>query len=162
MKVQSLMSKKILVCGFEESLSTAAQLMWDGDCGAIPVMDHNGKAIGMITDRDICMATYTQGLPPQAIAVKTAMSRELVACAPTDTVAQAERLMRDHKIRRLPVIDEHGDLVGLLSLNDLALQFGREKLSRQKEVRGSELAETLAAVCQPRPMLLPTAAVAAA
>lgn len=158
MKVQDLMTKKVRVCHLEEVLSNAAQAMWEGDCGAIPVLDQNGIAVGMLTDRDICMATYTQGLPPQAISVRSAMSRELLSCAPDDTLPHAEELMREHQIRRLSVINDKGELVGILSLNDLAREYGREKNAKRREIRGSEVAATLAAICAARPQITHAAA----
>jgi CBS domain-containing protein len=130
--------------------------MWDGDCGVVPVLDQNGKVVGLITDRDICMATYTQGLPPHTICVKNVMAKDLIGCAPSDTVAHAEKLMREHRVRRLPVIDNSGTLVGILSLNDVAREYLREKVSGQRDVRGGEIAETLGTICQPRPITLRT------
>jgi CBS domain-containing protein len=104
----------------------------------------------MITDRDICMAAYTQGLPLHAIEVSRAMSNRVFACAPGDDVAHAEQLMREHQIRRLPVVDDAGHVVGVLSMNDVAREAARELDMRKQEVSPRDLVQTLAVVCQPR------------
>jgi len=95
-------------------------LMWEHDCGCVPVVDSGGHVIGMLTDRDVCMGAYTQGRPLAAIPVITAMSPDVFSCRPEDTVASAERLMWAKQVRRLPVTDDAGRLMGLITLNDIA------------------------------------------
>ena len=101
-------------------LDQAARLMWDGNCGSVPIVDGTGRAIAMLTDRDICMAAYTQGKPLHEISVGIAMSKSLQSCALEDTIEHVERLMAEHQIRRIPVLDPAGRPVGMLSLSDLA------------------------------------------
>ena len=79
MKVQDVMTRNVAACGVDESLNRAAQLMWECDCGSIPVLDASGSVCGMLTDRDICMAAYTQGLPLTQIPVRNVMSPHLHA-----------------------------------------------------------------------------------
>jgi CBS domain-containing protein len=124
MQVQELMSQPVITCGPGDTLNRVAQLMWEHDCGAIPVTDEDGKVVGIITDRDVCMAAYTQGLPLQAIRVTTVIAREVFSCHPQDSVDDAERLMADKQIRRVPVLDGADRPVGLLSLNDIARESG--------------------------------------
>jgi CBS-domain-containing membrane protein len=100
-------------------LNAAARIMWDHDCGCAPVVDQTGKLVGIVTDRDLCMAAYTQGQPLGAIPVERAMSARVIACARGDDLATAHRLMRTHEIHRLPVTDTRGRLLGILSLSDL-------------------------------------------
>ena len=83
----------------------------------------------MLTDRDICMAAYTQGRPLGEMQVSSAMSRQLFSCRPEDSLAKAEEIMRTNRIRRLPVIDADRHLVGILSLDDIAREATREYLS---------------------------------
>jgi CBS domain-containing protein len=109
----------------DEPLATAARLMWEEDCGVLPVLDGEERVIAMITDRDVCMAAYTQGLPLEAIPVSSAMSSQLFAVRPNDPVALAEKQMGERQIRRLPVIDADGRALGILSMNDLARETGR-------------------------------------
>ena len=96
MKVEQLMTREIEVCKVHETLNRAAQLMWERDCGFIPVIESNGDGglVGVITDRDIAMATYVQGKPPLAIPLSRVMSRKPICCHVEDDIAQAEALMR--------------------------------------------------------------------
>ena len=153
MRVEQLMTRDVKVCRAEDTLSRATQLMWEHDCGCVPVIGTNGdgRLVGLITDRDIAMAVYTQGWPLSAILVSTAREKEVIACHADDAIKQAEALMRERKVRRLPVLDQHECLVGILSLNDIVLEAQREAGSgRRAEMNAEELTETLAAVCHPR------------
>lgn len=125
MLMQELMSTNVQTCRSYESLNAAAQKMWEADVGAIPVLDDKERVVGMLTDRDICMATYTQGRPLGQLVIAETMSRSVVTCAPTDTIARAEQLMREHAIRRLPVVDGRRHVVGIVSMNDLARAVSR-------------------------------------
>src|SRR5688572_1480478 len=112
MKVHGIMTKQVRSCGADDSMADAARLMWEGDCGSIPVVDDGGHVVGMITDRDICMATFTRGVPPAALKVSDAMNGTVTACRSDDDVESAEQLMASRKVRRLPVMDGAGRLVG--------------------------------------------------
>jgi CBS-domain-containing membrane protein len=116
--------------------------------------------IGMLTDRDVCMATYTQGRGPQHnIPVRDAMAREVFACLPDDNHAEVEDIMRKRRVRRLPVVDLDGRLVGLISLNDLARESARQQTRVQKDLTPADVSAMLAAICQPRhPAVLPPSA----
>jgi CBS domain-containing protein len=119
-RVRDVMSRQPRTCHAADSLSSAAQLMWEGDCGVLPVVDDAGRPIGMLTDRDVCMAAYTRGLPLAEICVSTAMSASLCACKPTDTLRSLMDLMATQQVRRVPVVSEGGQLVGIVSLADIA------------------------------------------
>jgi CBS domain-containing protein len=154
MKVQQLMTREVKVCTESDTLNRAAQLMWKSDCGCIPVISANGdgKLLGIVTDRDIAMAAYTQGKQLSAIPVTTAMAHKVIACHANDGISQAEALMRDNQVRRLPVLDQNEHLVGVVSLNDLAREAEREaSTGKRAEVTKDAVAETLASVCEPRP-----------
>lgn len=152
MKVEQLMTRDVKVCREGDTLNRAAELMWAADCGTIVVIRVNGtgKVVGILTDRDIAMAAYTQGKQLWAIPITTAMAREVVTCRSSDGIRQAEVLMRDSGVRRLPVIDENEHLVGIISLNDVAREAQREAAVGKREVTGVEVVETLASICQPR------------
>ncbi len=120
MKVKDVMTTSVRTCFTSDSLATAAQLMWDHDCGCVPVLNEQGLVVGMLTDRDICMAAFFQGVPIGEIKVSAVMSRQLFDCTSDDDLSAAERIMRDKKVRRLPVLNKEGRLVGLLSLSDIA------------------------------------------
>jgi CBS domain-containing protein len=112
-------------CTQDDSLSRSAQIMWDADCGAVPVVDGEGAVVGMITDRDVCMAAYTRGLPLEAMTVGSAMSKQVFSCTPEASIGQALRLMAEKQVRRLPVT-ENGKLVGVVSLADVARDIARQ------------------------------------
>jgi CBS domain-containing protein len=152
MKVENLMTKSVRTCRPDESLNDAARIMWECDCGAVPVVssDGAGRLVGVITDRDIGMAAYTQGRTLREIPVREVMARELQCCRPSDTVAEAEQVMRRAQVRRLPVVDDSGHVIGLLSLADLAREAVRERRAKRPAVRETGVAETLAAICEPR------------
>jgi CBS-domain-containing membrane protein len=125
----------------------------------VPVVDDRQHVIGILTDREACMATYTQSKAPQHIFVQEAMAHEVYACLPDDNLAEVEEIMRKHRVRRLPVIDLDGHLVGLISLNDLARESVRQQTRVQKDLTPQDVSATLAAICQPRhPAVLPPSA----
>lgn len=144
MRVHELMSRQVHTCRSSDSLEAAAQVLWDHDIGAVPVVDDKGRVVGMLTDRDLCMAAYTQGRPLRELVIAETMSRELVACQPGDSLAHATALMKHHQLRRLPVLDEERHPVGIVTLADLA--HACEVTHRGQ----AELASTIAAVTAPR------------
>ncbi len=158
MRVQDLMTKQVYCCRPEDSLEKAAQLMWDHDCGCIPVCaGGNGASntIGVVTDRDICMNALFRGQPLRELRVGDAMAKEIRVCHPDDTLAAAERTMRDAQIRRLPVVDDTGALLGIISLADLAREAARERSNHHRKVTETEVGDTLAGICEsPRPSSL--------
>jgi CBS domain-containing protein len=146
MKISQLMSRNVQVSRATDTLDTAAQLMWEHDIGVLPVVDDDGQVIGMITDRDVCMAAYTCGCALRDIAVSTAMSKHVVTCSPEDTDTAVVMMMAKHKIRRVPVVDDTQRPVGVLSLSDLACT-----MARSRDVPAAAVASTLAAICEHRP-----------
>jgi CBS domain-containing protein len=153
MEIKQVMCSQVHACRVDDTLNAPAQLMWDNDCGCVPVVesDGTGAVVGILTDRDICMAAYSQGKPLFQIPVSSAMARKVISCHPDDDVSRVELLMRANRVRRIPVIDEQGRLKGIVSLNDLACEAEREQMMRTApQVTLSEVAETLATICEPR------------
>jgi CBS domain-containing protein len=148
--VEEIMTRTVVTCKPEDCLDRPAMLMWDFDCGAIPVVTENNEVVGMLTDRDICMAAFSQAKAVHEIRVEEAMSWEVYSCLPDDSVAEAEEIMRTRQVRRLPVIDLQGRLVGVVSLNDFAREAAREQSRRTRDTTPAEIGLTLAAICQPR------------
>ena len=146
MDIFKLMVRRVFTCRPHDSLDTAAGIMWDNDVGCAPVVDEAGRVAGMITDRDITMAAYTRGVPLIQIDVASVMSRDVRVCSPHQTVGEAEEAMCRGRVRRMPVVDGEGKLVGIVSLNDLAREAIRQQKRRQRDVSGDEIAATLAAV----------------
>lgn len=144
MRVDELMCREVRACDAQDSLEAAARILWDNDVGVAPVL-RDGRVVGALTDRDICMAAYTQGRPLREIPVTTAMSKELYVLHPEDQLVDALRSMRERKVRRLPVVDDEGRLLGMLSMNDLVLEAAAGGLSAH------EVVAALAAIGEPRP-----------
>ena len=150
MHVEKLMTHPAITCRSSDDLATVAGLMWNHDCGAIVIVDNDGGHLaGMVTDRDICMAAYTQGRSLDAIPVTTAMASPVATCRPQDSVSMAEQLMRKQQIRRVVVVDGAGHPLGVLSLNDLA----RDAVARKKNGVEHDVVQTLAAICEPRSLV---------
>ena len=150
MNVLQLMTRNVKSCQASENLASAAKLMWEEDIGCVPILSDDGNVIGMLTDRDIAMAGYTQGKPISEISIGSVMSREIHSCLETDTVIHAEETMRRHQVRRLPVVDAKGQLTGIISLNDLARQAETEQGRQRRQVSQQEVAATLAEISHPR------------
>lgn len=159
MKVEKIMTLDVKYCTERDTLNRAAQLMWEDDCGFVPVIALDGQArlIGVLTDRDICMAAYTQGKPLFEIPVTSVMAKSPISCRPSDDIGQAESLMKQNRVRRLAVTDEKENLVGVLSINDLALEAEQEAKAEKgaPELPENDVAETLAAICEHRSALSP-------
>jgi CBS domain-containing protein len=152
MKIANLMTKTVKTCHQADTLAAAAKLMWDFDIGAVPVVDDSGQLVGIVTDRDACMAAFTQSQPLHTLPCTVAMNRHVVTCRPDDTDVAIANLMAKHKVRRIPVVDDTQHPIGIVSLNDLAIA-----MTRNRELPPQDIARTLAAICEHRPVS-PTAA----
>jgi CBS domain-containing protein len=146
MRVKDMMSHPAVTCPVSATLDEVARQMWEHDFGMIPLVDGESRVIGVITDRDICMAAYTQGRPISEIGAASAMASEVACVHPDDSVQAVESLMSHKQIRRVPVVDRDGRAVGVLSMSDLA------RLTAHVRGDGAEheLVETLAAISRPR------------
>jgi CBS domain-containing protein len=127
MKVQDIMTGDVQCCGPDTNLAAAAKMMWDSDCGALPVLNVQGQVMGMITDRDICMAAATKNNPASDITVWETVSGKAYTCHLSDDVHTALDIMKREKVRRLPVVDEDGVLQGIVAMNDFVLLAGEAK-----------------------------------
>ena len=146
MHIREIMSQPAVTCPVDTTADVPAHLMWERDCGVIPLVDHDGRLAGIVTDRDLCMAALTQDKPLREIQVSSAMARGVASCSPEDTVESAEAVMRANQVRRVPVVDEEGLPVGVLSMNDLARLAARGR----KNGVDREFVQTLAVVSEPR------------
>lgn len=123
--------------------------MRDRDCGSIVVVDEHRRPIAVLTDRDICLAALRTGRPLAAIDVQSAMSKRLFTCRIGDTIEQAEQTMSLHQVRRLPVVDARGQLVGLLALDDIAREACREESWLAPPVSCAAVGRTLGQIVRP-------------
>lgn len=150
MRIQDLMTQGVQAATETDALSAVAKIMWDHDCGIVPIVDAEQHVVGVVTDRDICMAAYTQGRPLHEIPVSTVMSRQVAWCRPWDTPLSAERTMAQRRIRRLPVVDEGDKLVGIVSLGDLAHYMQTQQTTGADGMTWPAIARTFASVSAPR------------
>ena len=118
MHVRDIMEQPAVTCSTNSNSNHAAQLMWEHDFGSLPVVDHDGRLAGIVTDRDICMGAYTQGATLSEIPVSSVMTQHALACHPGDTVETAEELMREAQIRRLAQIRYEGGATSYLEVLD--------------------------------------------
>lgn len=148
MNVEELMTRRVVTCQANETLALAAQKMWDADCGVLPVVGGDGRLVGILTDRDICMSAWSQGRLLTEIPAEQAMSKEVFSVNPDQDVSLAELLMAEKQIRRIPVVDADGKPIGILSMNDLAREAARPGSKLKDGI--ARAIHTLAAICQPR------------
>lgn len=121
MKVRDLMRREPLVCKPGSHLAGVGRTMAQTGSGFLPVVGDRDRVVGVITDRDLALAVATLDRKPSEIEVRSVMSGEVHACGPDDDIGEALRIMRERKVRRLPVLDSRG-LVGILSLDDVVLE----------------------------------------
>lgn len=148
MKVKEVMTPDAKAIWLTESLSDAAKLMWDNDCGVLPIIKDGRKVIGMITDRDICMAVAMRDANPSGVSVEEVMTGEVYAVSTEDEVDQALQTMKDHKIRRLPVLNPEGELEGMLSMNDIVLHAKTSKGAAAGTIKYDDVVKTYQAICE--------------
>jgi CBS domain-containing protein len=122
MIVADVMTREVPTCRIGDTLNQAVQLMWDARCGAIPVLDDGQRVVGVVTDRDACMAAYTQGARLADVPLSSAMSSSVVTCLATASVEEAEMLMMANGVRRLAVVDPNGHFEAMVSLDDIAAE----------------------------------------
>lgn len=146
MKVQDIMTREVQCCAPDTNLSAAAQMMWDTDCGVLPVLNIQGQVIGVITDRDICMSAGTKNKPAADITVWESITPRAYTCRPIDDVHTALDVMKRERVRRLPVVDEDNLLQGMVSLNDLILHTTEAKGRKKPELSADEVLNTLKAI----------------
>jgi CBS domain-containing protein len=148
MKVQDIMTVEVETCGPESDLAAAAVIMWKRDCGSVPVVDEGRRVVGMITDRDICMAVATRNKLASAIKVSEVTSGRVYACSPDDSVKDALETMQSAQLRRLPVVDDEGTLHGILSINDVVLHSSKGR--SKKHVSHRDVIATLKVLSEHR------------
>jgi len=120
MNARDLMaSQEVLFCRETDTVQKAARTMCDADIGSLPVVNNDNKLVGIITDRDICCRVTAQGRALQS-PLSEIMSRTIYSVSPNASVEDVEEAMREHKVRRIPVVDQKGWLQGIISISDLA------------------------------------------
>ncbi len=142
MKVSEIMTKNPVCCWPSSSTLSAALLMQENDTGIVPVVldPFTPILMGVVTDRDLCLHVVAAGRDPSSTWIDRCMTRDPVCCSEHDDVSLVLDLMRTHQVRRLPVVNEKYEVVGIVSLSDLARMAG---------IEASVIAATLQAICEP-------------
>lgn len=141
MKIRQIMTPEPRTCHPDMTLAAAAGLMWDTDCGFLPVVE-NGRLVGVLTDRDISVALAVRSARAADMKVGDIAGRTVWTCRPEDDLRAALAVMKAHRVRRLPVVGTSGAVLGVVSMNDLVLAAGPNAA-----VRSDEVVETLKAIC---------------
>jgi CBS domain-containing protein len=137
MQVYEAMTPDVVSVGPGATLMEAAQAMRNLDVGPLPVCEGE-RLVGMITDRDITIRATAMGQDPRTTQVREVMTPEVVCCLETDEVSRVAQVMQEAQLRRLLVVSGEGRLVGIVSLGDLAVQTGDDKLAGETLERVSE------------------------
>jgi CBS domain-containing protein len=139
MKVKDIMTGDPRVCTPDTTVAEAAHLMWEGDCGILPIVD-DGELVGVVTDRDMYIALATRNEHAAKLRVGAVATRKVVTCTPEDDVQTALTSMKDARVRRLPVVGFGNTVLGILSLNDILRAATTAKLR-------NEVVDALQAIC---------------
>jgi CBS domain-containing protein len=142
MKVKHVMTKDPSCCLASDPAPRAATIMRNENAGSVPVVadTESRKVVGIVTDRDLCMAIVVANREPGSVTVGDCMTATVVTCSPNDAVTKVTELMKDNQIRRVPVVDEAGALQGIVAMADVV---------SRAEVKSSEAHDTLKKVSQP-------------
>ena len=142
------MTREVGFCRAEDNLAGAANIMWEKDCGAVPIVDAENRVVGMITDRDVCVAVATRDLRASEIGVAEFCREKVIACAPGDKLKDVLKKMAKNQVKRLPVVSQNRELVGIISLTDILLSSDDDKKLRKT------LLSALTEISKPQPILL--------
>lgn len=148
MKVQDVMTNDVVFCAPKENLATVAGIMMRRDCGVVPIVDADNRVVGIITERDVCIAAASRNIKPANIKAEEFCSEKIVSCRADEKIKTVLKKMRKNQIKRLPVISQDGYLIGIISITDVLLVTKKDKSLRKKVI------STLTAISKPRPITL--------
>lgn len=148
MKVKDAMKTDVVFCAPEDNLMKVADMMRLRDCGVIPVLDDRKQIVGMLTDRDICLAIAARNRKASDVKAKDLLKIKAITCLAGDDLESALRKMRKYQIKRLAVVDKGNELVGILTIADALLSVRKDKSLKKK------IYSTLKAIAKPRPIVL--------
>ena len=140
MKIKDVMTPNPMVCSPDMNLAAAGELLLEGDCGILPIVDE-GRLIGVVTDRDMCIALATRNKPAAQIAVREVGEKPVITCSPEAEVHEALAAMAAHRVRRLVVEGFGQPALGIVSIDDLVRVAGP-----RRPLRYEELIDTMRAV----------------
>ena len=159
MQVKDVMVRTPAFCGPQTNLGEAAAILWDRNCGILPMVDSQQRVTGVVTDRDLCIAMGTRNSLPGEINLAQVASGKVYSCRSDETIPGALEIMAQHKVRRLIVVDNQGRLEGILSMDDIILHAEPASAGKAPELSSDSVMKTLKAIYGPQ---LPQVARAAA
>lgn len=151
MKIRDLMTTTVVSCSSETSLAAAGALMFENDCGFLPIVNETGKITGVITDRDICIALSTRDGQPSHITTGEVAQTPAFVCSPDDDIHSALKTMSKERVHRLPVVNSEGGLAGILSINDIVLHAQKGD-GKKAGILFEDVMRAFQAICAHRPI----------
>lgn len=143
MKVKDVMRQPAISCSADTNIGAAVEILWKHNFGLLPIAGRDGKLQGVVTDRDICIATGTRNRLPGEIAVGEIASKPAVTCQAEDEIHEALLTMAEKQVRRLPVVNGEGALVGVLSMDDIITHGDLKKWEGCCELSSEEIIRAL-------------------
>jgi len=150
MKVQDVMMRTPAYCEADMNLGAAVELLWNRECGILPVVDAQRKVTGVVTDRDLCVALGTRNKLPGDITVGEVVTGTVRTCRAEDEIRTALETMAAGKVRRLPVVNKDGQLEGILSMDNVVLHADPGVPGRTPELSYADIVNTLQRIYGPR------------
>ncbi len=161
MKVRDAMMRTPAYCSSETNLGAAVEILWNRNCGILPVVDSKQRVIGLVTDRDLCVALGTRNRLPGEITVGEVATGKVYSCRAEDDIRTAMETMARRQVRRLPVVNQDGVLEGILSMDNVILHAKTEAPGRPSELGDADIVLTLKRIYSPQlPEVVTTRAVA--
>lgn len=157
MKVHDIMIRNVKSCGPETNLAAATEMMWRNNCGALPVLDSESNVIGVLTDRDMCIALGTRNQKASELKVADVAVKPAFTCGPEDDVHQALKTMRQHQVRRIPVVADDSKLAGILCLDEIVLQAVKSEHKINGGISYEDVVNTMKAIYEHRAAKSPKA-----
>jgi CBS domain-containing protein len=150
MKVQDAMMRTPVCCSPETNLGSAIELLWERNCGILPIVDARRKVIGVVTDRDLCVALGTRNRLAGQITVGEVATGEVHSCRGQDDIHAALQTMAKKRVRRLPVVSEEGVLEGILSMDNVVLHTESAGWGRKPELSDEDVVSALREIYGPQ------------
>jgi len=150
MKVSDVMVATPARCSPETNAGAAVEMLWNYNCGILPIVDAQQKVMGVITDRDLCIALGTRNKLPGEITVGEIVSPKLFYCKPEEDIRTALATMAEAQVRRLPVVDDQGRLQGVLSMDDVVLHATAKGIGKGPALSADDVVATLKKLYRPQ------------
>jgi CBS domain-containing protein len=150
MKVQDAMMGTPVSCSPGTNLGSAVEMLWERNCGILPIVDAERKVTGVITDRDLCITLGTGNRLAGQMTVGEVASGKVHSCRAADDIQTALQTMAEHRVRRLPVVNDEGALEGILSMDNVVLHAESASSGRRPDLSNDDVVKTLRQIYAPR------------